>query len=111
MVIPLNTSLSSITSSIETYVQLPNGETASVSHIGTVIISEHLTLENVHIKAEPHYILIHSAHSIKFNTLLFTISFKKRERFTLNLRHFTNINKILTFRSKYIGESGSDLIK
>ena len=36
-----------ITATLNTFVNLPNGEVASVTHIGIVKISEHLTLHNV----------------------------------------------------------------
>ena len=36
-----------ITATLNTFVNLPNGEVASVPHIGIVKISEHLTLHNV----------------------------------------------------------------
>ena len=39
--------LSSITAVTNAIVQLPNGETASVTHIGTIVLSSSLTLNNV----------------------------------------------------------------
>ena len=39
--------LSSITAIANTIVELPNGETTSVTHIGTIVLSSSLTLNNV----------------------------------------------------------------
>ena len=39
--------LSSITAITNTIVELPNGETTSVTHIGTIVLSSSLTLNNV----------------------------------------------------------------
>lgn len=65
------TILSTITSTIEAYVQLPNGETALVSHIGTVIISEHLILENVLVVPTFHFNLISISQLVKSLTCCF----------------------------------------
>ena len=53
------------------YVQLPNGETALVSHIGTVIISEHLILENVMVFPSFHFNLISVSQLVKSLTCCF----------------------------------------
>ena len=39
--------LTSITATMQSLVQLPNGESAQVTHIGTVVLSSSLTLTNV----------------------------------------------------------------
>ena len=41
------TCFTTITATLNTFVNLPNGEVASVTHVGIVKISEHLTLHNV----------------------------------------------------------------
>ena len=65
------TILSTITSTIEAYVQLPNGETTLVSHIGTVIISKHLILENVLVFPSFHFNLISISQLVKSLTCCF----------------------------------------
>nr|XP_023886241.1 uncharacterized protein LOC111998374 [Quercus suber] len=65
------TMLSSITSTIEAYVQLPNGETALVSHIGTVNITEHLILENVLVVPSFNFNLISISQLVKSLTCCF----------------------------------------
>ena len=45
--IHLVTQLTTITSAVQTYVSLPNGEQGMVTHIGTIRISSTLTLTDV----------------------------------------------------------------